>query len=571
MSKKRGCDFSRSCMNDFPSSQTAICSVTGTPFAVSAHEMTLRAKFGFGESLPSMAPKYRFRLLGAFWPMWNLYQRKCDRTGKAIVSIFRPDCRHPVWQRDEWITHADPPYQDFDFQRPFFEQAKELFPRCPLPHNFQSHNENCEYTDDWYRSKNCYLSHSGQNNEDCRYCYGSDSIKHNLGTVFSFDSEWCTDLIHSQNCYDSVFLLNCKSVSSSAFLYDCRNCSDCLFCFNLRHKKYCFGNQQLTKEEFEARRKEWDLSSQRNYLRAQAYFAEMMRSVAWHRALQIDHCEDATGNFIHHCKDVENCYMLSYHEMCANTTFAGPHAKFALDALGTVGSESTYMCSLPVYSYDAKFCFSVNNCRFVEYCAYLQNCEHCFGCCGLFGKKYCILNKQYSKSEYEQYVGRIREQMQKDGEWGKFFPPSFAPNPSAESFSGYHFPLSPESNTEFWHASPIERESMKTAEIDGIPDSPLGLSQETVEWLVKQVFWDDVSQRPFRIERADIEYAERMRIPLPHSYYINRIQQNFAWMYFSGELRDATCAVSGQPITTNWPAEYDGRIVSETEYLKLVG
>ncbi len=559
----------------------AKCTLSGEIFDVSDHEIELRKKINFGNTLPSMLPKYRFQYLGAFWPQWNLHKRNCDKTGKPIISIFRPDCRYPVWHRDEWIKYNSPPSQDFDFSRSFFEQVAELFPKCPIPHIFQSNNQNCEYTDDWYHSKNCYLCHSGQNNEDCRYCYGCDSIKNVHGGVFSFKSEFCYDIINCSSCYKSRFLLNCKNVTDSAFLYDCRDCSDCLFCFNLRHKKYCFGNQQLSKEEFEEKKKEWSFSSYKNYEKAKLYFARMMVKKAWHRAIQIDLCENSSGNFIHHCKDCENCYMLSYHEACANTTFCGPNAKFILDSIGTVGSELSFMCSLPVYCYNTIFCFSVDNCKFVEYSAYLQNCEYCFGCCGLFRKKYCIFNKQYSKEEYEKLVPRIREHMGKfpstfgrgirgEDEWGQFFPQSMAPNPYNESFSGYHFPLNSESSQEFWQAGPLERINMKTAEINELPDSLESLTDEKEEWLITQVFWDDKYQRPFQIQKDEIKFIKIMNAPLPHCYYINRIQSNFKWMPFNGELRESKCAKSGKMIHTNWAKEYDERILSEEEYLKLV-
>ena len=132
------------------------CKISGKTFSVSDHEMSLRKKFGF-TNLPSIHPNCRFQHLGAFWPQWNLHNRKSDKTGKDIISIFRADCPYPVWHRDEWIESANPPSKEFDFSSNFFEQAFELFQKCPLPHNFQSHNQNCEYTDDWYYSKNCYL------------------------------------------------------------------------------------------------------------------------------------------------------------------------------------------------------------------------------------------------------------------------------------------------------------------------------------------------------------------------------------------------------------------------------
>lgn len=544
------------------------CSVSGKTFQVSPHELSLRKIFGV-ENIPlKLSPKYRIQYIGAFWPHWNLHKRKCDRTGKQIISIFRPDCVYPVWQRDEWIAHANPPEKDFDFNRPFFDQAWELFQECPIPHIFQSHNQNCEYTDDWYYSKNCYLCHSGQNNEDCRYCYGCDSIKNIHGGVFSFESELCLDIINSIKCFHSIFLLNCRNIDSSAFLYDCRDCSNCLFCFNLRNKKHCFGNEQLTKEEFEKKKKEWDFSSRITYEKAKKYFAEMMITLAWHRALQIDKCENSSGNFIHNCKDCENCYLLSYHENCANTAFSGPHAKMTLDSVGTVGGEMVYMTSLPVYCYDARFCFSTSHCRFVQYSAYLQNCHYCFGCCGLVNEKYCILNKKYSKGDYENLLPKIIKHMGE--EYGDFFPKYFSPNPYEESFSGFYFPLSKENPFGFDSCEPIEKINVKTAEIKDIPDSIKNLTPEKEKWLISQIFWDKTLNRPFQIQQDDIDFAKKLNTPLPYQYYINHMQSNLYWMPFSGELRETICAKSGKKIFTNWPQTYDRKILSEEEYLKFI-
>jgi len=537
------------------------CSISGESFSVSEHELELRKKFGFGDTLPTQKPKYRFQEIGAFWPHWNFHKRICDKTGRPIISIFRPDCIYPVWHRDEWIAHAQPPFQEPDFSRPFFEQAWELFQKSPIPHAFQSNNQNCEYADDWYYSKNCYLCHGGQGNEDCRYCYACDSIKNVQYGLFSFNSELCTDLINSSHCFNSLFLLNCKNVYDSAFLYDCRNCSDCLFCFNLRDKKYCFGNKQLTKEEFEEKKKVWDFSSFKNYEEARKVFSEMMETVAWHRVLQIDLCENSSGNFLRNSKDCENCYLLSSHENCANVAVSGPHAKTILDSIGTVGAELAFMCSLPVYSYMARFCFSVSHSRFVDYCAYLQNCQYCFGCCGLVNAKYCIFNKQVTEEEYKILVPKLIDHMEKTGEWGKFFPSHFAPNPYEESFSGLHFPKA--KNTQ-------AKVVTKTAELSEIPDSVLQMSEADSASLLSKIFWDETYERPFQIQLEDLKQSRERKVPLPHSYYANRMHSNLKWMPFNGELRDMTCAKSGEKIQTNWPEEYDGRILSEEEYLKLI-
>lgn len=546
------------------------CDISGRTFEVSDHEMSLREKFGFGDSLPTVLPKYRFRYLGAFWPQWNLHKRTCDKTGESIVSVFRPDCVYPVWRRKEWFEHNNPPSRDFDPALPFFDQAWDLFQQCPIPHVFENNNQNCEYTDDWYYSKNCYLCHSGQYNEDCSYCYESDHCKDVNYGVSIFSSELCLDLINSTNCFHSLFLLNCKNVSDSAFMYDCRDCSDSLFCSNLRNKRYCFRNQQLTKEAFEKEKAKWDFTSYTTYEKSKELFREMMVNTAWHRPLQIDQCEDSSGNFIGQCRDCENCYLLSKHENCANDCFSGPDAKATLDSLGTVGGELTFMTSLPVFSYYVIFSFSVSHCKFVEYSAYLQNCQNCFGCCGLVDKQYCIFNKQYSKEEYEMLRETIISHMKKSGEWGKFFPGYFAPNPYEESFSGFHFLLDKPGDLGFREGGPVERKNVKTAEIEAIPDTYGELDFDKEKWFTEQVFWDENYMRSFRITKKDIEFARKIKGPLPRNYYVRHLQDNFSWMPFNGELRDTVCAQCGKKIKTNWPEKFDQRVLCEEEYLTLV-
>jgi len=146
-----------------------VCSVSGENFEVSDLEASLREKLEVTTE-PDMKPMYRIRHLGAFWQHWYLHSRKCDQSGKNIISPLRPDCPYPVWHKSIWLEKANPPGADFDFDRPFFEQAWELFQQCPIPHNLGTHSENCEYTDDWWHSKNCYLSQCGYQCEDLKYC-----------------------------------------------------------------------------------------------------------------------------------------------------------------------------------------------------------------------------------------------------------------------------------------------------------------------------------------------------------------------------------------------------------------
>ena len=91
----------------------------------------------------------------AFFQHFSLYRRRCGFSGESIVSVYDESCPYPVWHRDAWLKHADPPQAVFDFSRPFFEQLWELFQQCPIGHNVGLGSENCEYADDWWYSKNC--------------------------------------------------------------------------------------------------------------------------------------------------------------------------------------------------------------------------------------------------------------------------------------------------------------------------------------------------------------------------------------------------------------------------------
>jgi hypothetical protein len=63
------------------------------------------------------------------------------------------------------------------------------------------------------------------------------------------------------------------------------------------------------------------------------------------------------------------------------------------------------------------FSRDITNSARIHYSEALLDCQDCFACVGLRHKQYCILNKQYTRDEYEVLVPRIIEHMKKTGEW----------------------------------------------------------------------------------------------------------------------------------------------------------
>lgn len=545
------------------------CRITGQTFETTAEEMAMRRKLGV-EGEPDLHPVFRFMLLGAFWQHWNLYKRSCGKTGKPIISVYPEDCPYPVWHKDEWVAHADPPGGDFDSGRPVFPQLWEIFTHSPIAHNMGVGNENCEYTDDWWYSKNCYLCHSGYKCEDLRYCYRTIDTRDSQFCVFTFDSERCVDVLNSHGCFRVLFSFNCWQCSDSAFLYDCRNCTSCMFCCNLRNKQYCFGNEQLSKKEYERKIADWDCRSHAVYESGKSAFRQMMRERAWHRSIFIDRSEQSTGNYLDECKNCTNCYFLSSGmENCVNVLRAG-EATDCLDCIGPAFKTAlVYWTTNPQdQCYDVRYCYNVIQCRWSEYCAHCFRCEHCFGCCGLVGKKYHILNKPYSPDAYEQEKKRIVAAMKESGEYGQFFPGYFAATPYEETISGFYWPLDLKQSETFGFRT-RQRAAVRpegTLDPSGIPDR----SDEPESSMTKNIFWDAQAQRPFQLQETDIAFARDAGVPLSRTYYARRIQENFRLIPFNGTTRLTACPHCATETPTSWPEEYDGRILCEACYLKEV-
>lgn len=547
------------------------CSVSGTSFTVTDEEMQQRAHFGL-QSPPSTAPEVRIRHIGAFWPHFYLHERNCDKSGKRIVSVFREDCPYPVWHKDDWMNGTNPPEACWDSEKEFFPQLWELFTQCPIAHNMGVGNDNCEYTDDWWYSRNCYLCHSGFECEDLSYCYRARKCRDCRYTAFATESELCVDIINVHKCFNVQFALNCQQLTDCSFVYDCRNCQDCMFCFNLRNKQYCFGNQQLTKEQYEQKRAEWNLASRSVYQRARENFGRMMtEQVAWHRALSIDRSEACTGNFIDHSKGLINCYFMDNSEDCINCVRSvSGDDKTCLDSLGHFGGQ--LLCNSAIAQdrcYEILCCFNVIQSKNLQYSANCYQCEHCFGCCGLKGKKYCIFNKEYSPEEYERIKSEIIAHLQSTGEYGTFFPGYFSPMPYDESWSAVHFPLERAQQESLGFRVPDDASRTApagAADASDVPDTTELAGASTLQ----TTFWDAKVLKPFRISEADIAFAKKTNTPLPEGFYSKRLVENFRWMHYNGANRKTVCAKSNVAIETSWPEAFDGRIVSEEEYLKII-
>ena len=104
-------------------------------------------------------------------------------------------------------------------------------------------------------------------------------------------------------------------------------------------------------------------------------------------------------------------------------------------------AEVLYEIHATTNSFRCAFSSFLRGCSDVFYSESMYSCEHCFGCIGLSHKKYCILNKQYSKEEYEKLMPRIIEHMKSSGEWWEFFPTEISPFAYNETLANVLYPM----------------------------------------------------------------------------------------------------------------------------------
>jgi len=83
---------------------------------------------------PTLCPDCRQRRRLSFRNERRLYKRKCDASGKDIISIYRPDSDYVVYDQKIWWSDDRDPMKygrDFDFTKSFTEQFGELMRVVP--------------------------------------------------------------------------------------------------------------------------------------------------------------------------------------------------------------------------------------------------------------------------------------------------------------------------------------------------------------------------------------------------------------------------------------------------------
>lgn len=493
----------------------------------------------FYEKMKIPAPTFCSKCRSARRLAWrnerSLYKRECDLCKNNIISMYKAGTPFPVychkcWWGDEWDGAS---YGiNYDFSKPFFEQFKSLQNTVPKPALYESANTNSEYCNHTAHMKDSYLIFGswfcencgyGQTLSDCKDCWDSIFLKN---CEFSFSSTDCT------KCNETHFSQECTNCISSALLYDCRNCQNCMFSYNLRNKSYHIFNKSVSKEEYEKVKNE-TFSSYESFSKNLETFRKTIKKEALHKFMVGEQNQNVSGNFVYNSKNVHNSFFAFEGENIKYVN-RGVKQKDSMDIFGVDGGELAYDSNNVDFSSYCLFSVNGENNFNTEYVADSFNVKNVFGCISLRKKEYCILNKQYSKEEYNELVAKIKKQMidipyvDSSGRtyaYGEFFPIENSPFSYNETSAQEYLPITKEEalKSKYPWFDTLDKNYTPTKKWNELPDTIKEVDDGILSETILCEAWDKDKNKAqehkctkaFKITPDELNIYRRFNIPLP--------------------------------------------------------
>ncbi|KKS82889.1 MAG: hypothetical protein UV58_C0004G0062 [Candidatus Wolfebacteria bacterium GW2011_GWC1_43_10] len=546
-------------------SETRNCQNCHKDFVIKSEDFDFYQKMG--APVPKNCFYCRLQKLLAFWPFAKFNKRKCDLSGEKIISIYPAGSQFPVYKSSHWYSDKwETPYMDYNFSKSFFDQLSELQKKCPIPHQFGTNNQDCDYSDDVWDSKNCYLCRSLASCENLSYSFRNVRCRDSYDLLYCYDSEQSYDCIYCFKVYNVHYAFDSRDSMDSYFLYDCRNVRNCFMCWNLRNKEYHILNQPYTKEEYFRKIEEFNLRSWTALQSLRNQFREHIKNDAIHKINFNVKTANSDGNYLTECKNCHEAYFLEESEDCSYYC-RGLQNKNVYDSAGIYKGELVWNINQLADGYNLKSCNYCTNCRDSEYLNFCFNCENCFGCTGLRNKRYCVLNKQYSENEYSELVSQIKESMEEGGVYGEFFPYDMVYGGYNLSTAGILFPKTKEEVKDFRGAwEELEDSDLSGLNISDFVDSIDDFSGD----ITGAVFVCQESSRPYNIKKEEFEFYKKHQIPLPRNYPDVRTMKRVADLFYIVG-RKTSCYFCGKEIICYYPESMGyKKIACEECYLKEV-
>jgi len=507
---------------------------------------------------PTLCSHCRLQRRLAWRNVRSLYRRKSDLTGRDLVSLFAPNSPFKTYHISEINSDnfdAIAYGQDYDLNSRFFDQWRELQLKVPRAHASVDLDsmENSEFVNLAISAKNDYMCFGVARVEDSYFC---DSV---------WDSQKCMDCYFCSSCENSYQLVDCKNIYQGYYCRNCDNCREiilsidligcqnCFGCAGLRNKQYCLNNIQLSKEDYEKKVAAIKLNKESlvvEEIKLREIYVKLPQ-----RYTRNFNVENSSGDFLANCRNCRYSFDLNGAENShyCNTVLNGVRdnmdVAFSADSIelgyeGIITSMNAYLVRF------SAICFPGD--RNIMYCDSCSHSSNLFGCVGLKRKQYCILNKQYSREEYETLVPKIIEKMMASGEWGEFFPLNCAPYAYNETTANEWYPLKKEQAVALganWqdedYGLKYDGSFYQPEDVGSYDPKQNQAAEVKLNELLEGIIKCEVSGKPFRVISQEVAFYIEHGLPIPTRHPNERYKERVGWRR-PRRLYQRQCMCEGQ-------------------------
>ncbi len=562
-----------------------ICRISGQEFFVTDKDLELldiiSPVFGgqkYSLPTPTLAPDERQKRRLSFRNERKMYKRKCDLSGKEIISVYSPDKPYPVydqkvWWSDDWDSTDY--WRAFDFERSFFDQYKDLMAVTPKISLYSVQCINSDYTNFTLNSKDCYMCVGTTSSEEVLYSNFVRDVKNTIDSTFCYESELIYYGIDLTRCYHCLYAKNSVNCRDCFGIEECNDCHHCIGCYGLKNKEFHVFNKPVSKDTFQSI---WNNALQHGWSLKILADLKSLREKQYVRNTHTINCENCFGDQIENgkngfmcfdSKNIENAryaYFSPKNISCLDVTYTAPlWVEYCGECCSTLASNNfaVFQAAHESYAYYSTLC---------------QNCDHIFGSAIIKKGKNIIFNTPYSVQEYDTLCGKIIDHMKSTKEWWEFFPTELSTFGYNETVAQEYFPLTEEEvKAQWWKWYDGENKNTYI----GSHYVPLPISQyderivgyetatkninEVLGWIIEC----EITGKPFKIIKQELVFYIENSLPIPTRHPDQRHKERMS-LKNPRTLHDKICPECQKQIVTTYSPERPERIVCEECYHKLV-
>lgn len=528
-------------------SETKVCQNCKKDFIIEPDD------FAFYEKMkvppPTWCSECRFQRRIVWRNEWRLFKNKDARTGLDVFTNFSPEAPVKIYDRDFWLSDGWDPLEysrDIDWSRPFLEQIKELLYIVPIFSRAAVSIVNSDYSMNAGWLKNAFMTFNSDYVEDSGYIFSCVNVKNSFDCELAKNLELCYSCFNVNTCYKTFFSTGCEDCHDIILCRDCFSCSNCFGCVNLKSKNYYIFNEPYSKEEYFKKLKFFNVNTYSGLIKEEEAAYNFWKKFPVKFA-HVRQNLNSTGEYVFNSKNVKDSYRVYENaedcRYCQSITMGPEKGCYDHTAWGK-GAEQIYEAlQVGDGAYNIKFsigCYTQT--RDIEYSLFCPGGKNLFGCVSAHHKQYCILNKQYSKEEYEELVSKIKKHMEdmpyvdskgRVYEYGEFFPPEFAPYSYGETLAQEYFPLNKEEaliKNFTWRDDKKRNYSIVTYS-KNLPDSIVDVDESVANKVIECEHRGECSHAcngAFIITSDELHFLREMKIPLPrlcpHCRHYERIK-----------------------------------------------